>query len=612
MLAVSDTGVGMDDATSQHIFEPFFTTKEVGKGTGLGLATVYGIVKQSGGDIWVDSQRGHGSAFKIYLPRVAAVAPTAVVAPAVRESLLRGVETILLVEDDPAVRRLARLGLERSGYRVLEAESPKVAFRLADQLDEPIDLLLSDVIMPDSEGPPLFQRLVATRPGLRVLYFSGYAADAIIRRDIAVDGRPFLQKPFTPLALLAKVRGVLDAPGPARPPSPKPDRLHAVTVPAAPITRVLLVDDEADVLRSLARVLAQAGCEVATTTDGGEAIALAASARFDVIVSDIRMPHVDGLTLLRAIRGRDLDVPVVFMTGMPTVETAVEAMEHGAFRYLLKPVEPAGLVEVVERAAQVHRLARVRRKVADEIPGKPIGDRAGLDSRYALAVKALWVATQPILSWRDRSVYAYESLLRTDEPTLRQPIDFIEAAERLGRVAELGRAIRKRIAVQLAEAPAATQIFVNLHPSDLLDEELCSVQGALAPFATRVVLELSERAALEQVGGLAAAVSRLRKIGYRFALDDVGAGYAGPSSFMLLEPEVLKVDMSLVRGIHDSPVKQKLFHSFATLCRDIKTEIIAEGVEVPEERDCLSDLGGDLFQGNLFAHADRGFPAPVY
>jgi PAS domain S-box-containing protein len=613
MLAVSDTGIGMDDATSQRIFEPFFTTKEVGKGTGLGLATVYGIVKQSGGDIWVDSQPGHGSAFKIYLPRVAATTSTVGDASAVPESVPSGAETILLVEDDPAVRRLARLSLERSGYHVLEAENPMLALRLANQFNQPIDLLLSDVIMPHSEGTPLFQRLAKTRPGMRVLYISGYADEAMIRRDIVVDGTPFLQKPFTPLALLGKVRSVLDAPGPAPARSPRTGELPAVTLPpASPIARILLVDDEAEVVRSLERVLVRAGYEVTTACDGGQAIALGASARFDVIVSDIRMPQVDGLTLLRAIRGRDLDVPVVFMTGMPTIETAIDAMEHGAFRYLVKPVDSAKLIEVVERAAQVHRLARVRREVADEIPGKPIGDRAGLDSRYALAVETLWVATQPILSWRDRTVYAYESLLRTEEPTLRHPIDFIEAAERLGRIAELGRTIRKRIAVQLAEAPAATQIFVNLHPSDLMDDELCSVQGALAPFATRVVLEVTERAALEQVRGLSAAVSRLRKIGYRFALDDVGAGYAGPSSFMLLEPEIVKVDMSLVRGIHHSPIKQKLFRSFATLCREIKTEIIAEGVEVPEERDCLSELGGDLLQGNLFAHPDHGFPAPVY
>jgi len=376
--------------------------------------------------------------------------------------------------------------------------------------------------------------------------------------------------------------------------------------------RVLLVDDEPSAARGLGRSLTAAGYVVTTASDGLEAIALVEADTFEVIVSDILMPHADGLTLLRAIRGRDLDVPVVFLTGRPTLESAVEAMEYGAFRYLVKPVDGQELADVVARATQVHRLARVRREAATELPGKLLGDRAGLDSRYASAVEKLWIAMQPIVSWRNRSVYAYESLLRTEEPTLRNPIDFIETAERLGRTAQLGRTIRRRIADQMANASATAQVFVNLHPSDLVDEELCSGQGALAPFASRVVLEVTERAALEQVRGLGSGVVRLRELGYRLALDDLGAGYAGLSSFALLEPEIVKVDMSLVRGVHESPVKQKLFRSFATLCRDIKTEIIAEGVELAAERDCLCELGGDLFQGYLFARPGRGFPSPVY
>jgi two-component system, cell cycle sensor histidine kinase and response regulator CckA len=212
VLAVSDTGTGMDEATSQRLFEPFFTTKEVGKGTGLGLATVYGIVKQSGGDIWVYSEAGHGSEFKIYLPRVTTAAVAAAVKPSWVPQVARGgSETILLVEDDEGVRRLARLSLERSGYNVVEAENPKEALKVAGQFSGQIDLLLSDVIMPESEGLPLFQRLVKVRPGLRVLYMSGYADEAVVRHGIVVEGTPFLQKPFTPLALSGKVRAVLDA-----------------------------------------------------------------------------------------------------------------------------------------------------------------------------------------------------------------------------------------------------------------------------------------------------------------------------------------------------------------------------------------------------------------
>ncbi len=211
VLAVSDTGVGMDEATSRRIFEPFFTTKEIGKGTGLGLATVYGIVKQSAGDICVDSQPGRGTTFTIYLPQVSAGA-LASMAP------LRGAgavatcsETVLLVEDDEGVRLLTRLMLERIGYRVLQAGNPREAVRVAGEYAGPIHLLLSDVMMPGSEGPPLFDRLVIARPAVRVLYMSGYADATIVRDGLLVEGKPFLQKPFTPRALSQKVREVLDA-----------------------------------------------------------------------------------------------------------------------------------------------------------------------------------------------------------------------------------------------------------------------------------------------------------------------------------------------------------------------------------------------------------------
>src|SRR5579862_5629429 len=278
----------------------------------------------------------------------------------------------------------------------------------------------------------------------------------------------------------------------------------------------------------------------------------------------------------------------------------------------MKPIDGAELVGVIARADQMHRFALLRREAASQTGGKLIGDLAGVEARFAAGVEKMWIAMQPVVSWSARTIYAYEALLRTDEPTLRNPLDFIDAAERLDRTAELGRIIRRRIAQQISSAPADAKVFVNLHPADLVDDELGSMDGALSPFASRVVLEVTERAALEKVKGLAEGVVRLRALGYRLALDDLGAGYAGLSSFALLEPEIVKIDMSLVRGIHASPIKQKLFRSFAKLCRECGTEIVAEGVEVAEERDCLSSLGGDLYQGYLFARPDRGFPAVVY
>jgi CheY-like chemotaxis protein len=214
MLAVSDTGIGMDEVTKRRIFEPFFTTKPRDQGTGLGLATVYGIVKQTGGYVWVYSEPGQGTTFKIYLPRVDEAAPDLSEGAALKEIIERGSETILLVEDEESVRVLSRTLLERDGYRVLEAANPLEALATISEHPEPIDLLLTDVMMPGASGPELFRRLTAIRPETRVLYISGYADQAIVNRGILEAGAPFLQKPFSAAALARKVREVLDtAPG---------------------------------------------------------------------------------------------------------------------------------------------------------------------------------------------------------------------------------------------------------------------------------------------------------------------------------------------------------------------------------------------------------------
>jgi CheY-like chemotaxis protein len=209
MLAVSDTGTGIDNETLARVFEPFFTTKEVGKGTGLGLSTVYGIVKQSGGNIWVYSEPGVGTVFKVYLPQVgAAEGTTEKPAPDIKE--FRGSETILLVEDEDVVRGLTRKILVEAGYKVLDARSGDEAIRLCRHYRGPIDLLLTDVVMPETSGKEVAERLQELRPAARVLFMSGYTDEAIVRHGVLDENVDFIQKPFTWTRLGKKVRDVLD------------------------------------------------------------------------------------------------------------------------------------------------------------------------------------------------------------------------------------------------------------------------------------------------------------------------------------------------------------------------------------------------------------------
>jgi len=208
MVALSDTGEGMDAETQKQIFEPFFTTKEVGKGTGLGLSMAYGVVKQSGGFIWVYSEVGKGTTFKIYLPMVEGqVEHSADIAP----EFPKGTQTVLLVEDEEAVRELVRDILELQGYTVLSAHEGGEALQLCEQYDGSIHLIITDVVMPGMTGRELVEHVSSMRPETSVLYMSGYTDDAIVRHGVLEPGTNFLQKPFTPDALARKVHAVLSA-----------------------------------------------------------------------------------------------------------------------------------------------------------------------------------------------------------------------------------------------------------------------------------------------------------------------------------------------------------------------------------------------------------------
>ncbi|HMA91891.1 MAG TPA: EAL domain-containing protein [Polyangiaceae bacterium] len=370
--------------------------------------------------------------------------------------------------------------------------------------------------------------------------------------------------------------------------------------------RVLLVDDDPGVLRDYGLALRRIA-EVVEASDGVQALALIASQSFDVIVSDISMPRLNGVELLCEVRKHDLDVPVVLITGQPEVGSAMKAVEYGALLYLPKPVKLETLWETVRRAGHLRKLARLRREALEieGTKGKSLGDRAALDARFQLALDQLFMVYQPVVSWGDQRVLGYEALVRSSEPSLATPRNLFDAAERLDRVHELGRRIRSLVENTAHENPAI-RFFVNLHPLELNDFALYSATAPLAAVAERVVFEMTERVTLEAVKEASARIARLRTMGFRIALDDLGAGYAGLSSFAVLEPDFVKLDRSLVEGVDRSVRKQSIIRSMLRLCQvELGMYVICEGVETAQERDALVDVGAELFQGFLFGQPAR-------
>ena len=365
--------------------------------------------------------------------------------------------------------------------------------------------------------------------------------------------------------------------------------------------RVLVVDDDPAILKLCAEVLQRDGHQVETAENGRAALELIREGEFDVILSDILMPELDGLQLLRGVRERDLDVPVILMTGNPNTETAIQAIDHGVLRYLVKPMSIGTLSEAVTQAVRLRSMAALKREALTHLGtgDKLVGDAAGLQVAFQRALDSLRIVYQPVVSASDGSLYGYEAFVRTEAAALPNPGALFHAAERLGTIEVLGRAIRGSIAASMPRLAAKT-VFVNLHPLELTDDDLFSPEAPLSAKAPAIVLEINERASLKDVSDLQLRIRDLRALGFRMALDDLGAGYAGLTDFATFQPELVKLDMSLVRGVESDPIKRKLVEHIVELCKDLELEVVAKGVETEGERRALEALGCVLLQGYLF------------
>ena len=379
-----------------------------------------------------------------------------------------------------------------------------------------------------------------------------------------------------------------------------------------PLGHVLVVDDDDQMRRVCARVLSHEGWEITQASHGKAAIAavLAATEPFDVVVSDVHMPEIDGFQLVDAVRKHDDDLPVLLMTGDPSLDGAVRAIDTGAVSYMSKPFEPETLLAAVARAARRHGVARMRRR-ADSYAMKLVTDRSELEGRFERALAGAWMAFQPIVEVSTKRVYAYEALLRTDEDSLKRPDLLLAAAERLDRIHDLGRTVRAAVAKAAVDAPSDALLFVNVHGLELTDEQMFCSDNPLAALAPRVVLEITERIGIDPVAG-PSQMATLRKLGFRIAVDDLGAGYSALAALATLEPEVVKLDMSLIRDLERHPTKRRVVGAIGTLCRELGSRVVAEGVETRAELDAVLSSGVDLVQGYLFGRPARGFQPPTW
>jgi EAL domain-containing protein (putative c-di-GMP-specific phosphodiesterase class I) len=352
---------------------------------------------------------------------------------------------------------------------------------------------------------------------------------------------------------------------------------------------VLVVDDDDLFLRVCTTVLKRSGYTVHGVRNADEALQALKEKTFDAVVSDVRMPSTDGVQLLTAIRHLDARLPVILMTGQPTLEAAMKAIELRALRMLQKPFDVDALVSSVAQA-----IADPPSKMCDQLD---------------LGLRTITMAYQPIIDSLERRTVAWEALVRCQEGPPSPDVLF-SLAEQSGRLLELGRRIRECIAHDAANLPVDGLLFVNVHPMELDDPQLIAADAPLTKMARRIVLEITERSKLQLVEGLESKLQALRALGFRIAIDDLGAGYAGLSALARVEPDFIKLDGSLIRGLETSKTNQAVVSSVLALAKRLGSHLIAEAIETPAERAALAQLGISWMQGYWFARPGPPFEVP--
>jgi EAL domain-containing protein (putative c-di-GMP-specific phosphodiesterase class I) len=376
---------------------------------------------------------------------------------------------------------------------------------------------------------------------------------------------------------------------------------EAGTVPG----NILLVEDEQALARAYSRTLKLHGLEPTWVSDATSALGELRARNYDVVVSDIMLPDHSGLDLLRHVRNCDPDLPMVLVTGMPNLDSAIDAVALGAFRYLVKPISNDRLIGCIAQAQRTRQVARLREEALTKTHNFGSTGDAELSRAFERALEPLWIAYQPIIRWPGRSIYGYQALVRSDEPSLALPSALLSAAERLGRGQELSRAVRRSVAKTARGLPLGTRVLINSGASDLTDSDLYSPSTPLGAVAARVTLDLPGNAAVLQVPELEERVRQLKGLGYRIAVSVNASGYIDFSRYEPLAPDILKLDVSRGDGLNQPATQRQSLEHAAQWCESQGRDLVVEGVERDEERNRLHALGCSLFQDCLFTHPGR-------
>ncbi len=361
---------------------------------------------------------------------------------------------------------------------------------------------------------------------------------------------------------------------------------------------VLLVDDEELVTEGLERALFAEPFRILSASSAARALGILAREHVDVIVSDEQMPGVSGSELLIEVRRRYPEIQRIMLTGRASLDTTIRAINEAAvFRFLRKPCASPDV------AATIHAALDARN---DAPPRAAVARRDARDDAFVPALGELTLCLQPIFRGASGARVAVEVLTRVHHDAFPSILALLETAERLHRIPDLERAIFRRVADVMPRVPEGLDVYVNAHPSSLAVEDLWDARSPLAAWFPRLTIEVTERAMVHEGAGLDRALAQVRARGARIALDDLGAGSSGLAALGAIRPDVVKLDMSLVRGLDTSSARREIVSSLIRLAHRLGMSVVAEGVETHAERDLLVDLGCDLLQGYLL-----GRPAPI-